>query len=404
MSEPEIEQKDPSRLAQNSKLATLQKDSAQKPRAPRRLFVKFILALLFLIACAGAVLYATFIFRDKDERINLAATLMESKFRNIQAYGDTVRNLFNAPQSEALQTSNLSEQSKHVRAEEIEASNTTSQNLPSTVAVQKENSTSSDALTRLGEKIEVVTELARKALKTAEENARQGHEDVKSTTSIQEFSPTELIAALEGRIDALDDELKVLRQKLDAPKNENRAAAEMTRQSDGDGGSAATVVIAFALEKELEAGHPYIDEVTTLTKLGIDPATVSALTPSAETGAPTGAKLHELFVPIAKKIIDHQAHPTDLTGHLLHGASKLVRVRPIGQSELDTLEGKLDHIESALSHDQFEKSLSVFLSLPEEAQAEAGEVANMLTQRAQAAKAAHDLLHNAIAALGGGKK
>jgi hypothetical protein len=88
----------------------------------------------------------------------------------------------------------------------------------------------------------------------------------------------------------------------------------------------------------------------------------------------------------------------------LHGASKLVRVRPIGQSELDTLEGKLDHIESALSHDQFEKSLSVFQSLPEEAQAEAGEVADMLKQRAQAAKAAHDLLHNAIAALGGGKK
>jgi hypothetical protein len=175
------------------------------------------------------------------------------------------------------------------------------------------------------------------------------------------------------------------------------------KATEGDA-SAAIVVIAFALQKELETGRPFADEIAALKRLGADSESLSTLQPFAETGAPTGNKLREVFLPLAKKIREHEIQGDDLTSHLLHGARKLVRVRPIGQAELDTLEGKLTYIEIALGHESFEKAHTTFLSLPQEAQSEATSFGEMLQQRSAASIAANNLLHSAITTLSGIKK
>jgi hypothetical protein len=222
------------------------------------------------------------------------------------------------------------------------------------------------------------------------------------------FSDRDLISALEGRIDALSDEVKALRDRLDAPKNETRAAPEAEAPKPAPAPAAAdtsgaSVVLAFALQRDLEAGRPFADEIAAFSRLGAEPAPSPALIDLAEKGAPTGAQLREAFLPVAKALRAHESHGQDsgaLTDHLLQGASKLVKVRPTGEAEPESLDGKLHRIEAALTHNDFAAALSLYDSLPEAARAESKEFGATLRQRAEAARAADELLHGAIAALG----
>jgi hypothetical protein len=231
-----------------------------------------------------------------------------------------------------------------------------------------------------------------------------------------DFTDRDLISALEGRIDALSDDVQALRGKVDAPKSDARAAPETEvskteAEKPGPAPAApdttsAAVVLAFALQRDLESGRPFAEEIAALARLKAEPAPAPVLIEFAEKGAPTGAQLHEAFLPIAKKLKSHEAHAEgahdsgDIAGHLLEGASKLVKVRPVGQAHPESLDGKLNQIEAALAHNDFAAAERVFGSLPEEARSEAKEFGETLRQRAEAAGAADELLHGAIAALG----
>lgn len=218
------------------------------------------------------------------------------------------------------------------------------------------------------------------------------------------FTDRDLINALEGRLDALSDELRGLREKLDAPKNETRAApsAEGPKPAASSDASAAAVVLAFALQRELEAGRPFAAEIAAFSRLGTDPSPAPVLADLAEKGAPTGPALREAFLPIAKKLRAHESHIESgaLTEHLLQGASKLVKVRPTGEAQPESLDGKIDRLEAALAHGDFDAATRFFDSLPEEARTEAADFGARLRQRQEAAKAADELLGGAIAALG----
>jgi hypothetical protein len=218
------------------------------------------------------------------------------------------------------------------------------------------------------------------------------------------FSDRDLINALEGRLDALSDELRGLREKLDAPKNETRAApvAETPKPAATSDAAAAAVVLAFALQRELEAGRPYAAEIAAFSRLGTEPAPAPVLVELAEKGAPTGPALREAFLPLAKKLRAHESHADSgaLTDHLLQGASKLVKVRPTGEAQPETLDGKIDRLEAALGHNDFDAAARLFDSLPEEARTDAADFGARLRQRQEAAKAADELLSGVIAALG----
>lgn len=219
------------------------------------------------------------------------------------------------------------------------------------------------------------------------------------------FTDRDLISALEGRIDALGDEIRSLREKLDAPKNETRAApeAEAPKPAASADASAAAVVLAFALQRELEAGRPFSSEIAAFSRLATNPAPAPVLIELSDKGAPTGPALREAFLPISKKLRAQESHHAELGAlaeHLLQGASKLVKVRPTGEALPETIDGKLDRILAALAHSDFDAAASQFDSLPEAARAETGDFGARLNQRREAAKAADELLSGSIAALG----
>lgn len=374
-------------------------------RAKGKGFSRFSVLSILILLSLCAMGYGALIFRDRDPRLNSLATLIDTAAPKVQGFAREIYTQLSriiAQYKDQPPLDKEIDQPAEVTANPPPAILDKNTQIDPPALEPKEKSLAAQDITALSQKIDEATDIARKALKAAEEKSHL------ETLPASEggFTSQEMLAAFEGRLDVISEDIKTLRQKMDAPKNENRAAPEMLtplKATEGEA-SAAIVVIAFALQKELETGRPFADEIAALKRLGADTNTLAALQPFADSGAPTGEKLRELFLPLAKKIREHEIQGDDLTSHLLHGARKLVRVRPIGQAELDTLEGKLTHIETALGHESFEKAHATFLSLPQEAQSEATSFGETLQQRSATSIAANNLLHNAITALSGVKK
>jgi hypothetical protein len=78
-------------------------------------------------------------------------------------------------------------------------------------------------------------------------------------------------------------------------------------------------------------------------------------------------------------------------------------VRPTGEAQPESLDGKLAQIEIALAHNDFAAAMKVFDALPETAKVEAKEFGEALHRRFEADKAADELLRGAIASIGAKK-
>lgn len=420
-------------------------------RKRRSFFGRLASTLLLLVLIAGAALYAAIAFKDRDERLKIVADYAEPYVD--QASGalgelkDRVRSLIGETQPTQTTTLPLETPPSEPATTVAEAPRPTTAPPSSTAPVKSAEpaveptplapstpapnavieshnaaiESQKAAVAALQSRVDSAEELAQRALRAAEAaetaaNAAKTNAEAAAKASPAPAAPAEQggtltaneqLTALEGRIDELGNETKALRERLESSKGETRAAPEATAAKTPDG-PAAIVVIAYALQRELEAGHPYALETKALTRLGADPAALAALAPLAEKGAPTAAQLKADFAPAAKRIHALESGASgDLTEHLMKGASKLVRVRPSGQApttEAQTVEEKVAHIEAALAHGDLAQASAVFAALPEAAQNEAKDFGATLRARVDAGRAADDLLHGAIAALGATKE
>lgn len=413
----------------------------QAPQKRKRsLFGAFFSTLLLLILIAGAGLYAAIAFKDKDERLRLVADYAEpyvadasGAFERLKGNIDSLLGETKPPPqtkvtthrtapAEATEPAAPALEPPPQRAEpapEPEAPPAAAPPQRAEVAPEPEPpapampaAETPKAGSALESRIEALEESAQKALRAAEAAQAAAESAAKASQAVKPadhgaLTAGDQLAALEGRIDELGEEIKALRERLDSPKSETRAAPEALAAKAPDF-SAALVVAAYALQRELDAGRPYADEVAALTRLGADPAQIAILSPLSEKGAPTAAQLKAEFAPAAKRIRALEgAHGTgDFTEHLMQGASKLVRVRPSGQAPAaaQTVEEKVAKIEAALTHGDVYAAGAAFSTLPEAAQGEAKEFGEALRARVDAGRAADGLLHGAIAALGGAKK
>ncbi len=418
MAAPGTDEKDQSSQASAPSKTATPAPKAQ-PAAPARRrggFVsKLFLSVLILLIVLGIAGYGALIFRDTDERVGVAANYVEDGIAEAQAALDkakaTLAELTGEPAPPPSPRFTLRRSAPPAQPSEPAPA-------PQKLAEVKEpEAPAAPVETPAAPEPPKTVEVAPAPAPAPAPPALVAAEPVKpaapaapaaEAVDADGFTARDLIAALEGRIEALDNEIAALRAKLDAPKNESRAAPDTEAAKPPpviDGGGAA-VVVAFALQRELEAGKPYATELAALSRLGGEPAPAPVLAEFAEKGAPTGAQLLETFLPLAKRLKgqEHGAQDSgDLAGHLLEGASKLVKVRPSGQAHPESVEGKLHKIEAALSHDDFAAAAAAFESLPEAAKTEAREFGDALGRRAEAARAADDLLRGAIAALGSGK-
>lgn len=424
-------------------------------RKRRSFFGRLASTLLLLALIAGAALYAAIAFKDRDERLKVVADYAEPYVD--QASGalgvlkDRAASLIG--ETEPAQTTAISPEpppsdspasgaeapppsTAPAKPAETAAEPTLQQPRPqpeTNAAIESQNAaieSQKAAVAALQGRVDSAEDLAQRALRAAEAaemaaNAAKTSAEAAAKSSAEAaakespapaaapaeqggaLTANEQVTALEGRIDELGDEIKTLRERLESSKGETRAAPEATAAKTPDG-PAAIVVVAYALQRELEAGRPYALETKTLTRLGADPAALAALAPLAEKGAPTAAQLKADFAPAAKRIRALESGASgDLTEHLMKGASKLVRVRPSGQApttEAQTVEEKVAHIEAALTHGDLAQASAVFSALPEAAQNEAKDFGATLRARVDAGRAADELLHGAIAALGATKE
>lgn len=437
----------------------------------RRSFFGSILSTLLLLALlAGAALYGAIAFKDRDERLKAVADYAAPYVDQGNVVFDALKNRLGAllgekeaaPEKETVQekepsqatatpsetpaqpaeaaaeptpapqaapaTPTESAETTPAKPAETAAEPTLNAQRPETAANgagEAQNAAieaQKAAVAALQSRLESAEDLAQRALRAAEaagaaasaaqaaaEAATKAHPTTEAAGAGPgaALSPSDQLAALEGRIDELGDEMKALRGRLESPKNESRAAPEAApaktpKTAVTAEGPAALVVVAYALQREFEAGRPYAVETKALTRLGADPAALAALSPFAEKGAPTAAQLKADFAPAAKRIRAlENGDSGDLAQHLMKGASKLVRVRPSGapSGEVQSVDEKVAHIDAALAHGDLAQANALFAALPENARNEAKDFGAALQARIEAGQAADNLLHGAIAAL-----
>lgn len=435
-------------------------------RKRRSFFGSLLSTLLLLLLLAGAALYAAIAFKDQDERLKAVADYAEPYVDEASSVFDELKNRLNAllgekgpaqekkpaqtaeappeappatpaepaplapPPAETAQATPVSpdaapappsEPAQIAPAKPAETARNERPSEPAANAGVEAPSASVEmqkaAVAALQSRVDAAEELAQRALRAAEaaeaagaaanaaqtaaEAAAKARPATDSAVPGAALSPSDQLTALEGRIDELGDEMKALRGRLESPKNETRAAPEASAAKTPEG-PAVFVVVAYTLQRELEAGRPYAVEAKALTRLGADPAALAAISPFAEKGAPTAAQLKADFAPAAKRIRALEAGDSgDLAQHLMKGASKLVRVRPSGapSGEAQSVDDKVVHIDAALAHGDLAQAEALFAALPEAARNEAKDFGAALRARIDAARAAESLLHGAIAAL-----
>lgn len=387
-----------------------------------------LLALALLLVGGG---YAAIQFKDQDARLRAVADYIENGLSDASSTVDqlqqSVVGLFSGEkpaQSGKLTTrgatavvpppASVSEPDATIETPPEPAPTQPPEQTPAPLATPLAEPVPPAGTPAFERRIEQLEQAAQKALQAAEEArtvAARAAETAKAPGGEKQsadpnaLTAAEQLAALEGRIDELANEIKAVRERLDSPKSATRAAPEAP-EAKGAGGSfsgpAAVVVVAYALQHELATGRPFAAELAALKRLGADEATIAALEPSAADGAPSAKQLLESFKPVARRLRALQGG--SVTEHLMQGASKLVRIRPSGEAPVETLGDMVDKIDAALTHDDLVAAEAIFERLPDNAKAEAKTFGETLHRRNATAQAADNLLNNAIAALGGAKK
>lgn len=218
----------------------------------------------------------------------------------------------------------------------------------------------------------------------------------------------ENVAGLEGRIDWLADRLAELSGKLEAPKGETRVAREAAEPppqppaaADKGPDPAHILVVANSLQRALDRGAPYASEQAALAAQGADAEALAALAPSAEKGAPDARALRASFHPLIRKLEESAELKSDapLADRLLHGASKLVKIRTAAEKEKASIGDIAVKVEAALDRGEIGAAIDAFAELPDDAKAVAREWEEAARRRLDAEKAAASILSGALDAL-----
>ncbi len=382
------------------------------PRKRRGYGQRFALlaALLGLLATSAGVLVVK--FKDSDERLRAISDQIDQATRDPNAFI-------------ATQTQKLAEWSgsaaprqsaKPARLPEAPPPHTAAVEAapPPVASPPPAKAEPGPETAALAKKIERLEAIAAEALDTAREAQRLGSRpaDDKPAAARVESEDLSVIYALEGRVEALSDQLRELRDRLDEPKGETRAAREPVEVAPAAPPAAEqsltaleTLALAQSLQRALEQGRPFAAQHAALSERGADSQLLAVLAPFAERGAPTTGQLLATFTPIGKRLRALDTAPgaapgASLTDRLLHDAGKLMRVRPVNEAPTDSIEEITARIETALAHDDLSAAAQAFAKLPENAKSEAKSFGEDLERRREAEQAATSLLESAVAGLG----
>jgi hypothetical protein len=160
-------------------------------------------------------------------------------------------------------------------------------------------------------------------------------------------------------------------------------------------------VLAERVRQALAGGRSFAPDVAALTRSGVAPADLAALSAVAGAGAPTREALLAAFrkhgATFQREVMPASASWSD---RLLALASRIVTVRPVGESASTDPATLPLRLESAISAGDMVKASALWGQLPEPARRASAEFGADLQKRAAADAAIAKIAQDAVAALG----
>ncbi|MBB3316482.1 hypothetical protein FHT77_002357 [Rhizobium sp. BK181] len=206
------------------------------------------------------------------------------------------------------------------------------------------------------------------------------------------------IADLTGQIDQLRGAVtQASEQKSsDSADIEQRLAeAEKKLNEPRQDVAVARAIAAAALKAAIDRGGPFVAELDTFAGVSPDDPATADLRKFAETGVPSRAELIRQVPDVATAIVD-SVNQTDAnqswSDRLMAGAKSLVKVRPVGNVDGESVEAIAARMEDKVKNGDLQGAASEWAALP----AEAKQASAAFQQSLEARIRVEDLVGSAV--------
>ncbi|MDP9810595.1 hypothetical protein J2W42_003456 [Rhizobium tibeticum] len=181
------------------------------------------------------------------------------------------------------------------------------------------------------------------------------------------------IADLNGQIDQLRGAISQAagQKTADGADIEQRLTeAEKKLNEPRQDVAVAKAIAAAALKAAIDRGGPFVAELDTFASVSPDDPAAADLRNFAQTGVPSRAELIRQVPDVATAIVDsvNQADPNQSwSDRLMASAKSLVKVRPVGNIEGESVEAIAARMEDKVKNGDLQGAASEWIDLPAQA-------------------------------------
>lgn len=208
--------------------------------------------------------------------------------------------------------------------------------------------------------------------------------------------------AAQAAIDGLSKRIEGLEQSV---KSAQARVEDKIAQNSGADASARQALAAVVLRDALARGAPFAPELNVLKNLGADAQAVGRLEPFAASGIPApqalAQELSALLPPMKAALDTDAARSGGFLDKLEANASKLVRIRKVGETEGTDPAAVLARIETQLARNDIAAADKELAALPEKIRSSAEPWRRKVAARQAALDASRKLAADSAAALAG---
>lgn len=255
------------------------------------------------------------------------------------------------------------------------------------------------------------TALDRKASAANDAAAKASSEARDAMTRASELAKGQGAGPDAGALAALGDQAKqaaaaaaATAQRLDSTAARLDAVESLAKNAAAPSGqamAAARIVLAGRIQSAIAFGRPFAEDVAALVKGGVPAEQVAALTAVAASGAPTRdmllAQLRTHRAMFAREVTPASG---DWQDRLLGLASRIVTIRPVGDTGANDPATLPIRLENALASDDVAAAAALWRQLPEPARRASAGFGADLEKRSAADAAIAKIAQDAVAALG----
>ncbi|WP_283195996.1 hypothetical protein [Rhizobium sp. AN80A] len=221
------------------------------------------------------------------------------------------------------------------------------------------------------------------------------------------------VDALNQKISDLTSELDQLRGAVSqateqratngAALEQRLAAAEQKLSEPRQDVAVAKAIAAAALKAAIDRGGPFVAELDTYAGVSPDDAVVADLRNFAETGVPSRAELIRQAPDVATAIVESVNKPDpneSWSDRLMAGAKSLVKVRPVGNIEGDSVEAIAARMENKVKNGDLPGAANEWTTLPVDAKQASAAFKQSLDARIRVEELVGSALSKAVSGTG----